>query len=161
MVRVYAKNFWGFGPASPANTDGARIRVTPSAVAKPVEDPATTDAKIVVTWTAISGTTAGNSPVLSYSLEWDEGNSLASSFTVLIDSLVTSHTVNGVTGGQTYRFKVRARNIYGYGDPSEVLSVIPDDKPGKVDIPTVILSPLDATDVQITWLEPNAHSAAI
>lgn len=101
VVRVSAYNSYGYGPASSPNTDGARIRVVPSPVPKPVEDPATTDKKIVVTWSAISGVAAGNSAIVSYSLEWDEGdaNLAVANFKVLIDALVTTHTVNTVTGG--------------------------------------------------------------
>jgi hypothetical protein len=63
----------------------------------------------------------------------------------LIDALVTTFTVTGVTGGTTYRFAVRARNIYGYGPTSTVTVVVPADAPGKTDIPTVALSTVDPT----------------
>jgi hypothetical protein len=39
--------------------------------------------------------------------------------------------------------------------------VVPDDAPGKTDIPTVALSVLDPTYVQISWPLPNDHSSVI
>jgi hypothetical protein len=58
----------------------------------------------------------------------------------LCDTLVTSFVVTGLTGGIDYQFKVRARNIYGYGDFSDVFVVEASDLPGKPTIPTVSLS---------------------
>jgi len=82
----------------------------------PTEDPSSTDVTVTMNWVALSGIAAGNSPVIAYSLYWDAGNSSMDAPTIeLTDGLVTNFTVNGVTGGTTYRFAVRARNIYGYG----------------------------------------------
>lgn len=117
----------------------------------PTEDPSCTDAALTMNWIALSGADAGNSAVIAYSLYWDAGDALAVTFTPLTDALVTSFTVNGVTGGATYRFLVRARNIYGYGPYSDVTVVTPDDAPGKTDIPTVQLSATDPTEVEVSW----------
>lgn len=64
-------------------------------------------------WTALTGTQTGNSPILSYNLYWDNGS--GSAIYELTDSFVTTFTVTGLTGGSNYIFKVRARNVYGYG----------------------------------------------
>jgi hypothetical protein len=53
---------------------------------------------------------------------------------------------------------VRARNIYDYGDFSEVYLVEASDLPGKPIIPTVTL--ID-TDVIIAWEAPSSHFAVI
>jgi len=66
-----------------------------------------------------------------------------------------------VIGGKTYRFMVRARNIYGYGVNSTVTEVIPDDKPGKTLPVTVALNATHPTEVSITWPKPDDHSAVI
>ncbi len=75
----------------------------------------------------MTGTAAGNSDILSYSLYWDNGS--GTSNIELTDSLVTSYTVSGLTGGATYLFKVRARNVYGYGTFSSELTFVPSDVP--------------------------------
>jgi len=152
QVRVSAANSYGFGTISPvSDSTGARIRQEPAKMAPPTEDPSCTDVTLTMNWTPLSGVDAGNSPVIAYSLLWDAGDAGAVAFTELTDALVTSFTINGVTGGVTYRFKVRARNIYGYGLDSDATIVIPDDAPGKTDIPTVQLSASDATEVEISW----------
>ena len=161
-VRVQAKNFFLFGALSPeSEATGARIRVVPSKMAPPTEDPSCTDVTLTMNWIAISGVDAGNSPVIAYSLLWDNGDAAATTFIELTDALVTSFTVNGVQGGRTYRFKVRARNIYGHGPDSDATVVIPDDAPGKTAIPTVQLNAADPTEVEISWPEPDDHSAPI
>ena len=123
----------------------------------PVVDPASTDTQIVLTWPTLSGALAtGNSPIISYNLYWDAGTGTPN--IELTDSLITSFTVLSVVGGTNYQFKVRARNIYGYGDFSNVLIASPSDVPDKMSIPTVELS---LTDVKFTWILPDSHSSAI
>lgn len=41
------------------------------------------------------------------------------------------------------------------------MEVVPDDAPGKVDIPTVALSSTDPTEVEISWAAPDDHSSPI
>jgi hypothetical protein len=66
---------------------------------------------------------------LSYNLYWD--NASGTTVYELVDSLVTSFTVTGLTGGLNYSFKVRARNVYGYGQQfSTELLVQASDLPG-------------------------------
>ena len=164
-VRVSAANKYGYGNLSAVSGDsGARIRVIPVQMAKPTMDPLSTDKTLIMNWIAISGANAGNSPVIAYSLLWDAGDSTKypnTDFVELTNALVTSYTKNAVTGGQTYRFMVRARNIYGYGANSTFTTVIPDDKPGKTNIPRVTLANADATSVDIEWDLPNEHSSPI
>jgi hypothetical protein len=161
-VRVKAANFYGYGQLSaPSDAAGAAIRAVPGQMAAPTEDPSCTDVTLTMNWVALSGVDAGASPVISYSLLWDAGDANAVTFTELTDALVTSFTVNTVTGGRAYRFKVRARNIYGYGPDSAATEVIPDDKPGKTAIPTVQLSATTPTEVEVSWPMPDAHSSVI
>lgn len=162
QVRVKAANFFGFGVLSPvSDASGARIRAVPGQMAAPTEDASCTDVTLTMNWVALSGLSAGSSSVIAYSLYWDAGVAEAVTFTELTDALVTSFTVNAVEGGKTYRFKVRARNIYGYGEYSPVTVVIPDDKPGKTAIATVAVSATTPTEVEVSWPLPNDHSSVI
>jgi len=162
QVRIQAKNFFLFGALSPVSeSTGARIRVVPSKMLAPTEDPSCTDVTLTMNWIALSGADAGNSAVIAYSLYWDAGDALATVFPELTDALVTSFTVNGVEGGRSYRFKVRARNIYGYGPYSDATLVIPDDAPGKTAIPTVLLNATVPTEVEVSWPVPDDHSSPI
>lgn len=99
-VKVSAQNAFGFGAVSPASAStGARIRSVPTAMAAPTEDPSSTDVTLTLNWVALTGAQAGNSDVIAYSLYWDNGVSGAAADIELTDALVTSFTVNGVTGG--------------------------------------------------------------
>jgi titin len=162
-VRVSATNSYGFGLVSPtSDSSGARIRVVPSQMSPPTLGTGSTDVTVIMNWVALTGTSAGNSAVIAYSLLWDNGVSASAEPTVeLVDALVSTFTVTGVTGGTTYRFAVRARNIYGYGPTSTVTVVIPADAPGKTAIPTVALAVADPTYVQVSWTPPNSHSSTI
>ena len=79
-------------------------------MAAPTEDASCTDVTLRMNWVALSGIDAGSSSVIAYSLLWDAGDSNKAlvDFVELTDALVTSFTVNAVTGGQAYRFMVRA-----------------------------------------------------
>jgi hypothetical protein len=116
-------------------------------MALPTSGLATTDTQIEVDWTALTSTTTGNSPILSYNLYWDNGSGTTN--LQLIDLLQTSYVVSGLEGGATYMFKVRAKNIYGYGPFSSVASIIPSDIPGQMVAPTIALD--STTSVQIAW----------
>lgn len=66
--------------------------------------------------------------------------------------------MTGLQGGLNYKFKVRAQNIYGYGEFSEVYEVEASDLPGRPEIPVVSLS---QRNVVITWVAPWSHYNAI
>jgi hypothetical protein len=163
FVRVKATNSYGYGELSePCDDTGARIRVVPTKMAAPTEDLASTDTQIILHWIPLTGVDAGNSDVIAYSLFWDAGDAAKAEADVpLFDANVDQFTVTGVTGGVTYRFRVRARNIYGDGPFSDETIVVPDDAPGKADIATVQLAAAPTTSVQISWPLPNEHSATI
>jgi hypothetical protein len=164
QVRVKAANYFGYGVLSPVSAStGAKIRAVPNIMAAPTEDASCTDVTLRMNWVALSGLDAGSSSVIAYSLLWDnaDGTKTLNEFLELTDALVTSFTVNSVIGGKTYRFMVRARNIYGYGANSTVTTVIPDDKPGKTLPVTVALNAATPTEVEISWPKPDDHSAVI
>jgi len=89
-------------------------------------------------WSSLaSGIETGSSPILAYNLWWD-----SNSGTVNIDlyeSLATSYTVSGLVPGALYQFKVRAKNIYGYGPFSDVVTLQPDAVPDTMNTPTTTL----------------------
>ena len=83
--------------------------------------------EISLAWTPLTSTATGNSLITSYNLYWDNASGVTN--IEVIDSLVTAHTLTGLVGGQTYLFKVRAKNIYNYGDFSSEISVLASDVP--------------------------------
>lgn len=84
--------------------------------------------EISIQWGTLSGSTAGDSTVTTYDLYWD--NNSGTPNIQLINSLITSYTVSGLTGaGASYKFKVRAHNVYGSGAFSTILTVLASDVP--------------------------------
>ena len=98
----------------------------------------------------MTGSSTGNSAITTYNLYWDNGSGTSS--ISLSNSLVTSYTVTGLTGGTTYLFKLRAQNIYGYGTFSADGSVIAAEEPGMMSQVTTSIS---GTDLKITWTQPD------
>jgi len=68
--------------------------------------------------------------VLDYRIYYDQGTA---EWTTLIEGVTsTSYTATGLTGGETYAFKVDARNSVGYSaisQPSSILCARVPDAP--------------------------------
>jgi hypothetical protein len=161
LVRVSSTNEYGTSTTI-SNFGNARARRLPSTMSAPVIA-SSSDTSIVITWTELSGTTAGNSAIISYTIYWNKGTD-ASATTVVTEALFASptYTFSALTGGNTYRFAIRGENVYGYGTKSAESSVAAIDVPAKMAIPTVALSSTTPfTDVVITWTAPNTHYSAI
>lgn len=135
LVRVGSEN--GFSLVTDTivytyNIDGAKIRKIPIAMAQPLI-PAYTDTYINVTWSALTGADAGNSPITSYALYWNAGAvGVTTADTEVTEALITSYQFTSIVGGRTYYFAVKAKNVYGYGDLSSTNSITAIDIPGKM-----------------------------
>ena len=119
---------------------------------------AVTESQIDLSWTDLGSPDNGNSAITKYVLIWNNGG--ANTNIQLLEALQTTLQVTGLTGGETYKFMVRAHNIYGAGAFSSELVVVASDKHDKVDIPTVTIGTAD-TNVAISWTKPDEHSATI
>jgi hypothetical protein len=127
LVKVRAKAYNSFGWSlaySPVNTSGAQVRIEPTkmSVISVVPD-ATTITQISLIWPPLTtGVEIGDSTILSYNLQWDAGSGGATEadWIDLVGSpanqVLTSFVVtSGIVGGQWFKFRVRAKNIYGFG----------------------------------------------
>lgn len=115
------------------------------------------DTFISLSWTLLTSPANGNSDMTKFTLQWDNGSSGAS-YVDLIQTTSTTYTVNAVTGGTTYNFRVRQSNIYGDGAYSTVTTQAAIDVPAVMDIPTTSIS---STTVKIMWTAPDSHSSSI
>lgn len=89
----------------------------------PERDDSTNTKMVVVNWQAIGNPEDGNSQVLSYSLEYDAGTN-RESWEPLIGYLadysgLTMQVTAKIERGVTYVFRLRAKNIWGWGAYSE------------------------------------------
>jgi len=59
----------------------------------------------------------GGSPIVSYSLEWDNGSNGASWVVlngVSSNNILLRYLMSDLTAGMTYKFRYRVRNIFGW-----------------------------------------------
>ena len=111
-----------------------------------------TASEITLTWSALTGASTGYSPILSYSLYWDNGAGGTPSILVM-NSLVYTYTITGLTAGTTYGFALEAVNLYGYGSMSSTISILASSIPQTMTALTTSLSGL--TGIQITFVAPD------
>lgn len=98
-VEITATNSFGASTASSVNTAGARIRRIPDDYTVAPTISAYSDTSITVSWSPLTGSTAGNSAILSYELQWDQGTA---TFITVSDVLSTSYVVTGLTASTAY-----------------------------------------------------------
>jgi len=141
-ARVAAWNWVGMSMYSEANEDGALARTVPQAPDPPTEGEETSETQLQVDWTDVVGNKDGNSPVTSYSLWWDNGDDSVEPETELINDDVRTYIITGLVPG-SYRFKVRAHNIYGPGEWSDIATIRASFVPDVVATMTVALNSPD------------------
>ena len=83
-----------------------------------------------------SVTATGASPIISYELLWDNNSGTIDISAAETSSL--SHLLTGLDQGLDYKFQVRARNIYGYGEVSDEVSIRAADVPDAMNTVNVI-----------------------
>ncbi len=85
------------------------------------------ETEITLSWSSLIGIATGNSDILSYNLYWDDNTGIPS--ILLASDLITNFTVKGTSGGKTYKFQIKAANIYGEGVASDELIQLASDVP--------------------------------
>lgn len=107
QVQISATNSHGTSTLSPVNTAGARIRSAPQTMVAPTIT-SYSDSSISVSWSSLSGTTAGNSDILSYELQIAIDATLpqTAAFSTVQDVLTTSYVVSvpAANKGKYYSF---------------------------------------------------------
>lgn len=119
VARVRAYNSRGWSEYSDSNTVGVRIQTEPRTMSTPQRGNSTCPEMIAVSWQPISAPDNGNSAVLSYSLEYDAGTN-GESWEPIMGYLtsyeqLSVNVTQKITLGNTYMFKLRAQNIWGWG----------------------------------------------
>ena len=155
IAKFAAHNAVGWGPISDPTADGALIQSTPLKMFTPERDSRTTTAVIYINWEPQVVPENGYSDILSYNLQWDRGSEGKTWYNLLgydTDLLVTSYeTVNQLTKGKFYRFKVRSKNYFGWSAFSDILYVKTATWP---EIGTAVSTTIDAATggIIVNWL---------
>ncbi len=158
QVRVTPTNNKGTGPTSDLLTSGATIRTVPLSPLAPTRGINTNEYQIQVDWLPlVAANERGGTTILGYKLYWDAGTGTTD--VVVVEGMVFTYTLVGLAQHQPYRFKLQAKNIYGYGAFSSETVITTTDIPSIMD-PLVVS--YDANqDVVVTWTEPNTGGQPI
>ena len=144
---------------------GAQIKTAPMQMLAPTRNTQTTDQKLVVDWIALEIPENGYSTILSYNLVlWSTANNNVQWSLIGLDSNYVGTTLtmtDGVNYGSDYNFKVRSKNIYGWGTYSAITDFAAADVPYKMAKPVTQVDPSDGENITLTWVAPYANSDAI
>lgn len=114
----------------------------------------TSTTMIQVHWDTISSPQDGDSDVTSYSLEWDvgsDGETWATEIGYLSNSLLTTYSLtDNIIIGQSYQFRLRAKNIWGWGAYSQIETIKAASKPSQMDAPATSVEAVSG-DFVISW----------
>lgn len=104
VVYISAKNSYGFGTCSGANTVGAKVRTIPKAPLIPTTGLIATDTQVSITWSQLTfGADTGLVAITSYNLYSDNGSG-GTTFNEVFTGLSLSYLATGLTGGGSYIF---------------------------------------------------------
>jgi hypothetical protein len=153
-AKVIAYNVYGDSDESlPGN--GAIILTNPDAPVTLVETVASRAATaITFSWT--KGAANGGATVLDYRISSDQS---IGDWTILASGVMnTYYTATGLTPGNTYEFKVEARNSYGYSAYSTMNSILCATLPST---PVAPVTSVVASNVIVTLTPPTDNGLAI
>ena len=148
--KVRAENSIGKSADSAAySVVGATVPDPPTSFSR--NDALTTTTQVAFSWSA--PVDDGGSTILDYSVLIDDNNDGEYSVAAAA-STSASHEQAGLSPGNTYRFRVTARNIVGASEQSAVFTILAATVPGQPAPPTTALSG-DSTLVVIDWAAPS------
>lgn len=161
-AKVKAINSIGESAYSPQTSSAhtaATVETVPGTMAIPTRGSLTSSSQVHIEWAQMTTQAeTGDSAITSYVLYWDQGTGNDVDFTEVIGEtssyLSQTYTIDsGITTLTSYRFKVAAKNKWGQGVFSPILTIIAyrtSDPPNK---PVITV---DGTDVVISWNKPDA-----
>lgn len=159
-IKVSAHNTYGWGVAS-AESSSLTLQRVPSQVVNVRSGAGTSKSQVQVSWDALTfGEATGDASILSYNLQLQLSDGTWSSLVgESSDSLATSYTVTtGIVAGTSYTFRVRARNIQGWGAPSSTVAILAAQAPPQM---ASVVTTIVNTDVKIQWTAPSNYGSAI
>ena len=119
--------------------------------------------QLIIDYPTLSGDYTGGSTIVSLHLQWDKGTGGEAWTTLIGDnpystSVAYTYSSGLIQSGRIYKFRYRARNVFGWGEFSEQGDVLAAAEPDKMDQVTVTLI---GTDVKIAWTPPEENGSPI
>ncbi|WP_422614346.1 Ig-like domain-containing protein [Bifidobacterium thermophilum] len=108
------------------------------------------DGRIDLSWTAGA---ANGSPITEYKVTWSGAGSGERSC-----GAATSCTIDGLSNGKTYTFRVQARNEVGWSKESNAVDGTPDKLP---DAPTDVGIEGGERSITVTWKAPSGNFSSV
>ena len=118
----------------------------------------------MLTWQALLDDSDGGSPLLSYNIQWDQGSGtidtelIGYSVPYLSLSYLVTSSVEGLVNGATYKFRYRASNKFGWGEYSDISSILAATIPAQA---ASVETKIENKYVKVSWAYPNDSSAPI
>lgn len=163
-VKIRAQNVRGWSELSDANTVGTTVKTEPDQMTIPVNGPLTDEYRIDVSWSPMTSPANGDSAITSYDLQYDNATAGFIWYSIIgltPDSLALSYRVTtGVVPSRIYRFRVRARNSFGWGDVSTYLEIKSAVKPDQM-VPLITSIDEVTGNLRIRWTAPHDGSDSI
>ena len=130
----------------------------------PYRDSTTTSQQLVIDWDALINPSNGGATIETYNLQWDSGTSgfLWSDLSGIspLSTALTYTRTTGVSAGSIYNFKVRAKNIHGWGPFSPVGTIKAASSPAQMSAVTTSID-TSTGGVKISWTAPFDNNDAI
>lgn len=147
--RAFAIN--SVGTSNSSNTASAttvQITTVPGSPILSANPSSATSASL--SWTP--PTNDGGSTITGYKIEYSEGTSQYIVLVANTGDTQTSYIHKGLTTGKTYTYRVTAINSIGAGNPSNVVTVQPQETKTPTITTAVAISP---TQVSLSWIPPS------
>jgi hypothetical protein len=118
---------------------------------------------IEVHWSELTGHATGGVPIDSYNLQWDKGSNEVSWYDLIGEDTNyytgTSFTfTEEIIPGSTYKMRIRAHNLHGWGEWSDVSIVLSTGIPDK---PDPLTSVKNNIYIRFSWTDPDHNFEAI
>jgi hypothetical protein len=166
-ARVLAYNRNGWGAESDPNVAGVTIQTAPAAVTPVTNGSLTGPAQIQLLWPALTtDAETGAASIITYNLQWhggaDDYGAAWVSLTGEVSNYVdTSYIVSGgVIKGAAYRFRIRAKNIWGWGPYSATTQIVASAVPAQM-IAVVTSIDIATGDLVLDWTAPEDNGSPI
>ncbi len=106
----------------------------------------------------------GGTSIISYNVQWDSGSS-GSFWSNLAgfssNYLAQTYTAtSAIIAGTSYQIRIRAKNYWGYGPFSSVITIKASAAPNQVSVPMTSIDVLSG-GIRVNWAAPYANSEVI